>query len=66
MRKLLDYALYAFTAKGIAPLLIVEIDGFTCTTLNIDAVRAALTTKQSNGQTEGKVNKLKCIKRIVS
>jgi transposase len=28
-----------------------------------DAVRAALTTEQSNGQTEGKVNKLKCIKR---
>jgi transposase len=28
-----------------------------------DAVRAALTTKHSNGQTEGKVHKLKCIKR---
>ena len=28
-----------------------------------DAVRAALATKHSNGQTEGKVNKLKCIKR---
>jgi transposase len=28
-----------------------------------DAVRAALTTEHSNGQTEGKVNKLKCIKR---
>jgi transposase len=30
---------------------------------DFDAVRAALATKQSNGQTEGKVNKLKCIKR---
>ena len=28
-----------------------------------DAVRAALATEHSNGQTEGKVNKLKCIKR---
>lgn len=28
-----------------------------------DAVRAALATEYSNGQTEGKVNKLKCIKR---
>ncbi len=28
-----------------------------------DAIRAALATEQSNGQTEGKVNKLKCIKR---
>ena len=27
------------------------------------AVRAALATQHSNGQTEGKVNKLKCIKR---
>jgi transposase len=31
-----------------------------------DAVRAALATKHSNGQTEGKVNKLKCIKRQMS
>jgi transposase len=31
-----------------------------------DAVRAALATEHSNGQTEGKVNKLKCIKSIVS
>src|SRR5436309_11470476 len=30
---------------------------------DFDAVRAALATKYSNGQTEGKVNKLKCIKR---
>ena len=30
---------------------------------DFDAVRAALTTKYSNGQTEGKINKLKCIKR---
>jgi transposase len=30
---------------------------------DFDAVRAALATKHSNGQTEGKVNKLKCIKR---
>jgi transposase len=28
-----------------------------------DAVRAALATEHSNGQTEGKVNKIKCIKR---
>jgi transposase len=28
-----------------------------------DAVRAALATQESNAQTEGKVNKLKCIKR---
>ena len=28
-----------------------------------DAVRAALASEHSNGQTEGKVNKLKCIKR---
>jgi transposase len=28
-----------------------------------DAVRAALVTRESNAQTEGKVNKLKCIKR---
>lgn len=28
-----------------------------------EAVRAALATEHSNGQTEGKVNKLKCIKR---
>ena len=28
-----------------------------------DAVRAALATKHSNGHAEGKVNKLKCIKR---
>jgi transposase len=33
---------------------------------DFDAVRAALATEYSNGQTEGKVNKLKCIKRIVS
>lgn len=30
---------------------------------DFNAVRAALATKYSNGQTEGKVNKLKCIKR---
>jgi transposase len=30
---------------------------------DFDAVRAALATEYSNGQTEGKVNKLKCIKR---
>ena len=30
---------------------------------DFDAVRAALVTEYSNGQTEGKVNKLKCIKR---
>ena len=30
---------------------------------DFDAVRAALATGYSNGQTEGKVNKLKCIKR---
>ena len=30
---------------------------------DFDAVRAALATQYSNGQTEGKVNKLKCIKR---
>jgi transposase len=30
---------------------------------DFDAVRSALATKYSNGQTEGKVNKLKCIKR---
>jgi transposase len=30
---------------------------------DFDAVRGALTTEYSNGQTEGKVNKLKCIKR---
>ncbi len=30
---------------------------------DFDAVRAALTMEYSNGQTEGKVNKLKYIKR---
>jgi transposase len=30
---------------------------------DFDAVRAAVATEYSNGQTEGKVNKLKCIKR---
>jgi transposase len=30
---------------------------------DFDAVRAALATEYSNGQTEGKANKLKCIKR---
>jgi transposase len=30
---------------------------------DFDAVRGALATEYSNGQTEGKVNKLKCIKR---
>jgi transposase len=30
---------------------------------DFDAVRGALTMEYSNGQTEGKVNKLKCIKR---
>ncbi|MBV9230996.1 MAG: ISL3 family transposase [Chloroflexi bacterium] len=30
---------------------------------DFDAVRAALATEYSNGQTEGKINKLKCIKR---
>ena len=33
---------------------------------DFDAIRGALTMEYSNGQTEGKVNKLKCIKRIVS
>ena len=30
---------------------------------DFDAVRSALATEYSNGQTEGKVNKLKCVKR---